>query len=511
VDKHCPSPDFNPENLVTMDTGGDLSANIRDLEKMISQNPDVKISMIFNPERILNAGYTPEQFLDDLDGSGLDICFIDDREGRVYRYDPSHREGYLTILKEFSTLNLLCCKKGRYPLVQIFSHSARMAGGEQSLLNMVDAMLLKGYLVHVTLSEHGPLEDELWNRSVSCDYVNIPLWIHGAGRQPEEYVACLSEQIPLAVSASLEINPHLIISNTSVIAHGALVALITGKPHFWRISEFGLPEYGIKYLFDDVTRKEFITSTSDKVLFSSKTLEQDYAGYLADHQSVIISPGIFIAEPPDPGPVSFVQDKTWSVIYPAHILPGKRQEDVIRALIILKEKGFRRFKVTFFGTLVDPAYHQQLISLINEGDVGSEVFFKPFTENILREYMDADMVVSSSLMESFGRIIIEGMACGKIVVGAASGGTLELITHNETGLLFEPGNASDLAEKLIYAVTHSQEIDRMAENAREFSRRFFGSGCFTILPDLISDCIGPERNTREIDSSVPFFIIFIPE
>jgi glycosyltransferase involved in cell wall biosynthesis len=42
------------------------------------------------------------------------------------------------------------------------------------------------------------------------------------------------------------------------------------------------------------------------------------------------------------------------------------------------------------------------------------------------------------------------MLAGKSVIGAASGGTAELIQDGKTGLLYEPGNHDELAMKIQY-------------------------------------------------------------
>ncbi|MEO1510120.1 MAG: glycosyltransferase [Cyanobacteria bacterium J06633_23] len=51
--------------------------------------------------------------------------------------------------------------------------------------------------------------------------------------------------------------------------------------------------------------------------------------------------------------------------------------------------------------------------------------------------------------EPFGRVIVEGMLCGRPVVAAAAGGALELIEHERTGWLTPPENATRLAETLM--------------------------------------------------------------
>ncbi|MEO1593144.1 MAG: glycosyltransferase [Cyanobacteria bacterium J06632_22] len=50
--------------------------------------------------------------------------------------------------------------------------------------------------------------------------------------------------------------------------------------------------------------------------------------------------------------------------------------------------------------------------------------------------------------EPFGRVIVEGMLCGRPVVAAAAGGALEIIQHERTGWLTPPEDAERLAEVL---------------------------------------------------------------
>ncbi len=57
-------------------------------------------------------------------------------------------------------------------------------------------------------------------------------------------------------------------------------------------------------------------------------------------------------------------------------------------------------------------------------------------------------VFSSECYESFGYTIAESHACGVPVIASGIGCAKELVRENETGLLFEPGNPTDLKEKI---------------------------------------------------------------
>ncbi|MGP1275279.1 MAG: glycosyltransferase family 4 protein [Caulobacterales bacterium] len=69
-------------------------------------------------------------------------------------------------------------------------------------------------------------------------------------------------------------------------------------------------------------------------------------------------------------------------------------------------------------------------------------------------YLVADVVINPSTdPEAFGRTLAEAMAMERLVIAAAHGGPLEILSGSETGWLFEPGNASDLARRLHTALT----------------------------------------------------------
>jgi glycogen synthase len=60
----------------------------------------------------------------------------------------------------------------------------------------------------------------------------------------------------------------------------------------------------------------------------------------------------------------------------------------------------------------------------------------------------AGCVVIPSLYEPFGIVALEGMAAGAPTIVARTGGLAEIVEGTSAGLLFEPGNASDLAERI---------------------------------------------------------------
>ena len=63
-----------------------------------------------------------------------------------------------------------------------------------------------------------------------------------------------------------------------------------------------------------------------------------------------------------------------------------------------------------------------------------------------------DLFVLPSLSEGNPTVMFEAFGCGKPFVGTRVGGVPEVITSNEYGLLVDPANPDDLAEKILMAL-----------------------------------------------------------
>jgi glycosyltransferase involved in cell wall biosynthesis len=65
---------------------------------------------------------------------------------------------------------------------------------------------------------------------------------------------------------------------------------------------------------------------------------------------------------------------------------------------------------------------------------------------------------ASIAYETFGLVVIEAFDCGTPAIVSRIGALAELVRDGETGLLFEPGNPRDLADKLAWAHSHPERM-----------------------------------------------------
>lgn len=85
----------------------------------------------------------------------------------------------------------------------------------------------------------------------------------------------------------------------------------------------------------------------------------------------------------------------------------------------------------------------------------------------MREIIRNAHVYLATTKETFGIQTLEAMACGVPVLGYAHGGTADLVEHQVTGYLAQPGDSDDLYRGWEYVRGHHAELSQAARAAAE--------------------------------------------
>ena len=117
-------------------------------------------------------------------------------------------------------------------------------------------------------------------------------------------------------------------------------------------------------------------------------------------------------------------------------------------------------------------------------------FIDPLDDNELSNLIgNARFLVmpSEGYYETFGMVIIEAYSKGIPVVASNIGVVPELVSDKQTGLLFDPGNSDDLAEKVRWLWNHPEEFERMGRNARrEYEEKYTPERNYQMLMEIYS-------------------------
>lgn len=138
----------------------------------------------------------------------------------------------------------------------------------------------------------------------------------------------------------------------------------------------------------------------------------------------------------------------------------KGHETFIKAAgLIMKKRNDIKFVIIGEGVLRD-----HIINFIKNMGLKECFVIGGFKKNIKRFIVASDLIIVPSGIEGMGSIIIEACALKKAVIASNVGGIPELIKNNETGLLFKPGDYSELADKIISLIDNRELIEKLGIN-----------------------------------------------
>lgn len=130
----------------------------------------------------------------------------------------------------------------------------------------------------------------------------------------------------------------------------------------------------------------------------------------------------------------------------------KRWDLLVEACAALPTALRQRLRATIWGPIPDePEARRHAADLdraVEARGLAGMVRFAGPTGDILGALRDADLFVLPSTNEPCSVALIEALAAGVPALVSASGGNVDLVRDGETGRLFEPGSAKDLASKL---------------------------------------------------------------
>jgi L-malate glycosyltransferase len=127
-------------------------------------------------------------------------------------------------------------------------------------------------------------------------------------------------------------------------------------------------------------------------------------------------------------------------------------------------------------------------------NVSDRCVFRPFTPDVAGILPAIDVFVLPSINEGLSNALMEAMACGCCVVASRVGGNPELVSNEQTGLLFPSGDREALAEQLSRVVAEPDFRRRLGSAAVERMRKDFSLSRAIEQMQEIYDTILARRN-----------------
>jgi len=255
-------------------------------------------------------------------------------------------------------------------------------------------------------------------------------------RVKEENIQCHIIPLRKLFSAIKRFNPSIVHCNSATTKYtfwSALISKFLGTPFIWHVrvvESAGWRDKIIAYLctkifvISDATKEKFawvgnknkivkISNAVDTMVFRPG-LEIEYLLNEFDIEKSKKIVGIFSRIDPWKGHIPYFNS--------ARII----KDNIPDSIFLVVGEGEKEYK-------------NQLINYVETLGLKSDVIFTGFRKDIPELMNLCDVMVSPSIEpESFGRTIIEAMACGKPVVSSNLGGPVEIISSDYDGIIVAP-------------------------------------------------------------------------
>ncbi|MGA2781912.1 MAG: glycosyltransferase family 4 protein [Smithella sp.] len=252
---------------------------------------------------------------------------------------------------------------------------------------------------------------------------------------PSILLECTAQGIPVVMTVH---NFRLACPNGLLLSHGEVCHRCLGGREYWCVLRncendiFKSTGYALRTAVARILRRYY-----DHVnhFLCLSTFQRDLLikeGLPANRVTILANPMSLASE------TISNKGKNGYVAYVGRITPEKDVPTLIEAARRLSDLQFK-----FAGD-----YHR-LPDVIKQKPDNCEFLGQLKTEDIVQFYHNARMVVfATRCYEGFPTVLLEAMSYGLPVVCSRIGGLPEIVDNGITGLLYEPGNADELADRI---------------------------------------------------------------
>lgn len=380
-------------------------------------------------------------------------------------------------------------------------HAGSLGGSSMSLLYMMQGMRELGHTCVVALARPSSALEKLyadaglqtisWPGLALWDHSTVaprPIWDPRTWQMLGNVFLGWQRTARRTLELAREIKPELIHLNSMPCVVSAYTLIQAKMPFVWHVRE-PPPDQGLRTKFirsvmlrapqlifiSDYDRQQWVGDAKGQVvsnfvdftLFDRQRKGDDVRRQLGIAENVRVLlyvggmgevKGIF----PLLEALAMVQSRRtdWVCVMPGSLYqPSHRLSSRIARLVL---------PVMGSGTVA-----QRVKQRIAELDIEDKLVMLPFTRDIAPYFAACDMLLFPSTHPHFARPVIEAASMGKPSICSNLGGVNELIVHNQTGLLAEPGSASMLADAILALLEDRRWAHELGENAYQMARERF--------------------------------------
>ncbi len=262
------------------------------------------------------------------------------------------------------------------------------------------------------------------------------------------------------VEAARRFGADLIHTNNLLTPEGGLCALRLGLPHVWHARELVGPTQPFRLRVEGKPFGAVLARLASEVIANSHAMAACLQPWLAPGRPklTVIQNGVDVDAFSPRRPTAAGTAVTFGMVAS---LASRVKNHALFVEAIARVAAGTHARFVVVGEIPNDAFVRALQRRITELGIAERVHFVGAAATPQQAMQHIDVLVHPCAVESFGRVVVEAMACGLPVIGAGGGGVAEIVDDGVTGVLFSPGDADALAraiELLAHDVTLRERL-----------------------------------------------------
>src|SRR5699024_2357468 len=352
-----------------------------------------------------------------------------------------------------------------------------ISGASHSLINIILQMKNKGIEPVLIIPHRGPLEKELKKNNIDYKWITQYYWIVDRDK-PKTIKDSFKWILKQTINYIQELRIYYIIKrekinlvhiNAITSSNGYLAAKLSKVPLVWHIREF--LEEDLNRDFRNRRKAISRLNNADALITVSDSVKDKYKRILSNENLIRVYNGVDSDIYKDIRNNLFEKEDLVLTLIGRYV-PQKGHLAVIYALNQLVTSYKKEVKIRFVGDDRNVAFLTELKKLVKELELDEYIEFMGYRSDVYNLWAETDIALVTSKAEAFGRVTIEAMLAGALVIGANTKGTAELIS-NKYGLLYKQGDYINLSEKIAFAIDNKEKMKNIVEISKKYAQENF--------------------------------------
>ncbi len=352
------------------------------------------------------------------------------------------------------------------------THEADLGGASRALLGIIDELSKRHNIYVLTAYNKGSMSEELKKRKCTVIIGDVQWWVYPKKNLSKmrivknrlyvlwHFYLSMRKSLKPVLDELKKYHIDIVHSNTIAVYAGAVISAKLKVPHIWHLREFVEEDFSYEFSLSRYISMLIVRKYAAYCIAVSKSVRRKYQR-LGITRIRVIYDGVCEIEEKDISKKEWNGKESFNLLLAGTISEGKGQKEAVLAMKEVVRRGYTECKLYLAGN----GETENLKEFIKKQKVEKYVCVLGYVDNIneLRKNMDVSLMCSSA--EAFGLVTVESMKAGVPVIGAATGGTLELINNGKNGMLYHKGNYLELADCIEKLYKNPEMLKKMKMQA----------------------------------------------